>query len=156
MGKKKVEKTLLLGECSRQWIRSQRCLMSFVTAEKPRWSRDADVGTWAEEETAVVFWPETQKRRGKYLHFNATNNGYVNTHTGRLKPCSIAAGLLGLLQCDLTSGNSRVKISNNQKNLEQVGWAKRLRCKWSLRDHQNTMQHRRKKKCPTDSFSTYK
>lgn len=98
-------------------------------------------------------WNPEEERK---VHFNATNNGYVNTHISRLKPYSIVAGLLGLLQRDLTSGNSRVKISNNQKNLKQVGWAKRLRCRWSLRDHQNTMQHRRKKKCPTDSFSTYK
>lgn len=80
----------------------------------------------------------------------------VNTHISRLKPYSTVAGLLGLLQCGLTSGNRRVKISNNQKNLKQVGWAKRLRCRWSLRDHQNTVHHRRKKKCPTDSFSKYK
>lgn len=56
-----------------------------------------------------------------YLYFNATNNGYVKTHITRLKTYLIPAGLLGLNQCDLTSGNTRVKTSSNQKNLKQVG-----------------------------------
>lgn len=110
--------------------------------------RDCCFLTWNQEEERNIFL--------HFLHFNATNNCYVNTHITRLKTYSILAGLLGLLQCDLTSGNTRVKISSNQKNLKQVGRAKRLRCRWSLRDQQNTMQHRRKKKWPTDCFSTYK
>ena len=65
--------------------------------KKLRWWRDAALRTWAEEKTAVVFWPETKKRRVMCLHFNATNNGYVSTDIISLKTYSILPGLLGPL-----------------------------------------------------------
>lgn len=58
-----------------------------------------------------------------YLPFSATNNDYVNIHITRLKTRLIPTRLLGLLHCEFTRGNTKLKTSSNQKNLGHVDQA---------------------------------
>lgn len=110
--------------------------------------RSTGLGTWAEKETSFGFWPESKRRRGMYLPFNATD--YVMTHITRLKTCLILTRLLGLLYCELPSGNTKLKTSSNQKNLKQVGWVSgTTRTKYSSGE-------RKKKRCPIYLQQIYK